>query len=124
MLLFIASALSESWKPPRPLASGYAVEPVDPVLRTDMEVGSPRTRLRTSADLDHVTLSWIFQAAEMEAFRNWYRVDIARGSAWFDLEIDLGNGGLETHACKFVEIWKSTYAGAGKFNVSAKIEVR
>lgn len=36
-----------------------------------LEFGSPRTRLRTQANLDHVTLTWIFTAAEMGDFHTW-----------------------------------------------------
>lgn len=121
MLAILAAIL---WSPPPPINAGYVLEPVDPVLRTDMEFGSPRTRLRTQADLDHVTLAWHFTAVEMESFRNWYRQDIARGSAWFDLAVDLGNGVIETRACKFLEMWKATRRPGGGFDVSAKVEVR
>ena len=75
------------WTIPRPINDGYALEPVDPVLRTDMEFGSPRTRLRTQANLDHVTLTWIFTAAEMGDFRTWWESDIARGASWFEMEL-------------------------------------
>lgn len=121
MLLFLAAVV---WTPPPPINDGYTLEPVDPVLRTDMEFGSPRTRLRSVAELDHVTIRWRFTGAEMEAFRDWHRQDIARGSAWFDLQLDLGNGALETRACKFLEMWKATRRAGGGFDVSAKLEVR
>lgn len=113
-----------TWSPPIPLLAGYAVEPVDQTIRTEMEVGSPRVRRRTLADLDHVSLSWNFSASDMQAFRDWFRDDIAGGSSWFDLQVNLGNGGLETRACRFVEVWKSRPLGGGFFNVTAKVEVR
>ena len=113
-----------TWTLPAPLAAGYAIEPVDPVIRTDMEVGSPRTRLRSQAELDHVTVSWIFSDADMTAFRAWFRDTAARGSAWFSLDLKLGNGGIETAECKFLGIWKSTYIGGGFFNVTGQVEVR
>ena len=111
------------WTIPRPINNGYALEPVDPVLRTDMEFGSPRTRLRTQANLDHVTLTWIFTAAEMGDFRTWWETEIARGASWFEMELDV-RGVIETKACKFLEVWKATRRPGGGFNVSAKVEVR
>ena len=111
------------WTIPRPINDGYALDPVDPVLRTDMEFGSPRTRLRTQANLDHVTLTWIFTAAEMGDFRTWWETEIARGASWFEMELDV-RGTIEIKACKFLEVWKATRRAGGGFNVSAKVEVR
>lgn len=111
------------WTLPTPLVGGYALEPTDKVLRTDMEVGSPRTRLRSHAELDKVTASWVFTEAEMAEFRTWFRDTAASGAAWFDLKLKLGNGGLETAECKFSGVWKSTLSGR-LYNVNAQLEVR
>lgn len=123
MLLSILVALP-TWSPPPPVNAGYALEPVDAVLRTDMEAGSPRTRLRSQADLDHVTLTWNFTADEMASFRTWFRQDISHGASWFELTVDLGNGLIETRACRFLSVWKSTRRAGGGFDVNAQVEVR
>lgn len=57
---------------PAPMVDGYGLELVDKLARTDMEVGSPRVRLRSSARIDQVTAVWRFKADEMAAFRAWY----------------------------------------------------
>ena len=111
------------WTIPRPINDGYGLETVDAVLRTDMEFGSPRTRLRTRANLDHVTFTWRLTAAEMTDFRAWWENDIAHGASWFEMELDV-RGVIEIKACKFLEAWKSTRRPGGGFNVSAKVEVR
>jgi hypothetical protein len=51
---------------------GYQLVPVDPAIRTDMEVGDPRLRRRTFARRDMVEGAYIFTDGEMNAFRAWY----------------------------------------------------
>lgn len=113
-----------TWTPPIPLADGYSLEPVDKVLRTDMEAGSPRTRPTSRAKLDHLTFNWRFSKSEMALFREWYRVDLVEGSAWFNLQVDIGNGALETKACRFLETWKASRRVEGMFDISVMVEVR
>lgn len=57
---------------PGPSAPGFGLSPVDPSIRTAMEVGAQRTRRRTLSRLDRVTMEWRFKDTEMAAFRNWY----------------------------------------------------
>lgn len=112
-----------TWTLPTPVVGGYALEPTDKVIRTDMEVGSPRTRLRSVAELDKVSATWVFTNADMAEFRTWFRTTAAHGSAWFDLKLNLGNGGLETAECKFIGTWKDSPSGR-LHTVTAQLEVR
>lgn len=57
---------------PGPSAPGFGLSPVDPSVRTPMEVGAQRTRRRTLSRLDRVTMEWRFKDTEMAAFRSWY----------------------------------------------------
>lgn len=113
-----------TWTPPIPLAEGYSLEPVDKVLRTDMEAGSPRVRVTSRAKLDHLTFNWRFSKSDMALFREWYRADLVEGSSWFELQVDIGNGVLETKSCRFLETWKASRRVEGMFDVSARVEVR
>ncbi len=57
---------------PRPLVSGYAINPADQTLRTDMEAGAARVRRRSRARLDMIDVSWKFTDAQMAVFREWF----------------------------------------------------
>lgn len=60
------------WSLPAPSVQGYGVAPIDKTVRTDMDVGAPRVRLRSRARLDMVTATWRFKNDEMAAFRAWF----------------------------------------------------
>lgn len=113
---------------PLPNASGYAVSPVDPAVRTDMEAGAARVRRRTRARNDRVTVSWTFSDLQLGLYRDWFddTAGAAGGSAWFSVSLALGGGGMKAVTARFVN-------GPGKFSVlggrlrwsvSAELEVR
>lgn len=57
---------------PSPLVAGYALNPADQTLRTDMESGAARVRRRSRARLDMLDVSWKFTDAQMAIFREWF----------------------------------------------------
>ena len=111
---------------PIPLAAGYRLLPVDPVDRTDMEVGAARARRRTQARQDRVGVAWLFRPEQMAAFRAWYDdpAGAAGGAAWFSVRIDVGGGASETVEARFAEIWQGERIRGGWFRVAATLEVR
>jgi len=112
---------------PAPLASGYAIAPGDQTIRTDMEVGSPRVRRRTTARNDKVTVSWVLSEAQFDTLRDWFDDDstgIAGGSAWFTVLLAVGTG--TTHAsveARFEGPFKADRDG-NYWRVSATLETR
>lgn len=112
---------------PNPLSAGYGLDPVDPVIRTDMEVGSPRSRRRTSARDDRIPVSWLMTDAQMATFRSWYENDstgIAGGAAWFSINLNLGTGGIYNWEARFTSIYSAEFLCANRWRVSARLEVR
>jgi hypothetical protein len=71
---------------PPPEKPGYQIAPTDPAIRTEMEVGLPRTRRRSAARDDRITVSWKFTDAQMQTFRTFFNGD-GQGGAALD-EID------------------------------------
>lgn len=70
------------WPDTLPPASipGFTIRPRDQARRTDMEVGPKRVRRLSRAELEIVTAPYIFDAAQMSAFKDWYydrRVSLA-----------------------------------------------
>ena len=57
---------------PTPSMPGFGLSPVDPALRTDMEVGAQRVRRITFARNDLVDMAWVMTDAEFAAFRAWW----------------------------------------------------
>ena len=57
---------------PVPSLPGFAIQPVDPSIRTPMEVGAARVRRRTFSRLDKVTLEWRMTPFQYAALRAWY----------------------------------------------------
>lgn len=111
---------------PRPKVDGYQLAPVDPTLRSDMEVGAARARRRTAARNDQVAVSWLFTDAEMAAFRAWFddAAGAAGGPAWFTgIGLALGNGIVASEA-RFAGIWQASAVPGLNWQVSARLEVR
>ena len=111
---------------PDPLLAGYSLSPVDPSVRTDMEVGGQRVRRRTKARNDKIDLSWCFTDAEMLTFRNWYEDEttgISGGSSWFDIKLNIGLGGSTDEEARFSGIWKAQ-RDSQYWKVTATLEIR
>lgn len=112
---------------PDPQSDGYEVAPVDQTIRTQMEVGAPRSRRRTAADNDQVSVSWLFTESEMSTFRAWFTngtTGAAGGASWFNVTLWLGNGSSEAVEARFLGGYKFKRKGASMWFVVAQIEVR
>lgn len=111
---------------PAPLLEGYSLSPVDPSVRTDMEVGGQRVRRRTKARNDRVDLSWCFSDSQMATFRAWFEDDttgVSGGSSWFDIKLNIGLGGMTDEEARFTSVWKATRDNQ-VWKVTANVEIR
>ncbi len=111
---------------PAPNLSGYQLTPNAQTIRTDMEVGAARVRRRSHARLDKIRVSWIFTDAQMDTFRTWFEDDTeaAGGSAWFSIDLRIGNTGATAQEARFVGEYQAVLQKASIWSVSAEIEVR
>lgn len=111
---------------PLPKLDGYALDPMDQTVRTDMEFGAARVRRRSKVRNDKLAVSWIFNAAQMAIFRAWFESDTqcAGGAAWFDIVVNTGDGATTSKVCRFSGPWKASLVGANFWIVSATLEVR
>jgi len=112
---------------PNPTASGYQINPGDQTVRTDMEVGSPRVRRRTTARNDRVSTSWKLTDDQLDTLRDWFddaSTGIAGGSAWFTVSLAVGgNTLLESKEARFVGPLTAAREDA-HWHVTATLEVR
>lgn len=107
---------------PAPLIDGYAIAPVEQTIRTDMEAGAARVRRRTFARNDLLDVAFVFTGAEFGAFRTWFEADAGGGAAWFDMDLDLGDG-TATQEVRFKGTWKATRLQL-LWRITAQLEVR
>lgn len=111
---------------PPPLSRGYSLTPVDPVVRTDMDVGAPRSRRRTAARNDRVKVAWLFTVIQMPTFRAWFDdpAEADGGASWFSVNLDIGTGGTIAVEAKFTGIYEASRNAGGSWNVTAELEIR
>lgn len=112
---------------PAPNVSGYRLQPVEPTVRTDMEVGAPRVRRRTRARNDQISLEWLFTSAEMATFRTWFDDDAtgaAGGAGWFNVSLDAGDGAMQTYEARFTRVWDAAARENGRYLVTGTVEIR
>jgi len=108
-------------------STDYSLEPVDPVARTDMESGPSRSRRRTKARNDHVSVSWNMSDAQLKIFRDWFDDDttgINGGASWFTVDLLIGNTAFDNVTAKFAGIYTAKYTEYMRWMVSAKLEIR
>lgn len=112
---------------PAPLLEGYALNPGDQTIRTDMESGAPRVRRRTTARNDKVNASWMLTEAQLDTLRDWFddaSTGIAGGSAWFTVALAVGTGTRQASVeARFVGPFQAAPVGQ-LWRVTASLEVR
>lgn len=113
---------------PPPVYDGYSLTPVDPVLRSNMESGAPRSRLLTRARNDIVAVQWMFTQAQMAIFRTWFDADIATGAAggaaWFSINLTTGGGEIAACDARLAGMWQASLLPGNRWAVSARLEIR
>ena len=118
---------------PRPTFEGYAVEPVDSVLRTEMESGPARQRRRFTHTPTRIPVRWRFSSEEMGIFESWLEHKAEAGGAWFTVDL-LGGQGMTAHEARIMGTGSSPYKataqrggpgeGGVRWIVTSTLEVR
>lgn len=115
---------------PAPLVDGYKVSPVDNVVRTDMEGGNVRARLRSRARIDVLSAAVLLDNEQFSNFRGWYddgSTGINGGTYWFSVDLKTGNSSgppMETVTAQFAGMWSADYIPGGYWQVSMPLRVR
>ncbi len=98
---------------PLPSFEGYAIEPLDAALRTEMEQGPARQRLLYTAVPERVTARWRFTQWQYAIFRSWYANKAKRGAEWFTITLLTGLGMVD-HEARFVGRGQAPYHATPK----------
>ncbi len=93
---------------PRPTFQGYAVEPMDSILRTEMESGPARQRRRYTQTPTRITVRWRLTFSQFALFESWLKYKAKEGGAWFSITL-LGGLGMVTQRARFVGRGSSAY---------------
>lgn len=111
---------------PAPRGNGYAIDPEEQVIRTQMEFGSARVRRQTFARVDSIKSNWLFTDAQMAIFRAWFEssTGAAGGASWFDITLPTGDGGARLAQARFSTAPAMAQNGRRFWQVTATLEVR
>ena len=106
--------------------TNYGLDPVDQTIRTEMESGAARTRRRTTARNDHVTVAWVMTDAQLAIFRAWFDnpSQAAGGASWFTIRLAIGTTGLVSCTARFISGYKVSHLTNLNWSVSANLEIR
>lgn len=112
---------------PLPTFDGYAIDPQDPVNRTDMEQGPARQVLLYTAVPEGIPVRFRFTQWEYAVFRSWIKHKANFGAAWFNITLLTGLG-MVSHEVRFYGQGNSPYKAVpqrgGWWVVTTRFEVR
>lgn len=109
---------------PLPEQSGYAIQHVSPLQRTQMVSGRARQRRVYTSVPSNVSVQWFLTEQQAQLFESWFRYAITDGADWFllPLKTPMFTGNYE---CRFTGIYEGPVLIAyDKWTVSATIEIR
>lgn len=109
---------------PVPTLSGYQGESGANVQRTDFDAGPARQRLRYGDAPDDLSLNWIFTPAEMVIFKAFWKTDLHKGTDWFLMHLDIGDGFADYDVRIVGGSYQYQALPGMNWQVSAKVEVR
>lgn len=112
---------------PAPNQTKYSLQPVDPVIRTQMDSGSPRNRRRFTTYPTRIPVEWLFTEAQMAVFESWFDNTVNSGESWFN--VNLINGlSVSAYEARFFTAqhypWKADMQPGNSYVVSGILEVR
>lgn len=112
---------------PKPQYDGYGIEQQDAVLRTEMESGPARQRLRFTQVPSKITVQWWFSDWHFALFESWFENDAKRGAEYFDIDLFSGLGNTN-HEARFAGEGNAPYSAkpqpGGWWKVTANLEIR
>ena len=107
---------------PAPAAEGYGIEPIDPVIRTDMDAGPIRARRRYTNAPSRVSVTWVLTRQQFAVFEAWHKHTLQDGAASFSCPMDNGQGVTTWSGVRFAEMWKAQRLSPNSWRVQATLE--
>jgi hypothetical protein len=115
------SVWPETLPPPR--VEGYSLSPRPSLLRTEMETGAARHRLRSLTAHYQVQAEWRFSEFQFAVFDAWWALNTRLGEQWFVLPLAVP---LDVQAveARFLAQWQAELLPARRWRVAAQLEIR
>jgi hypothetical protein len=115
------SVWPETLPPPR--VEGYSLSPRPSLLRTEMETGAARHRLRSLSAHYQVQAEWRFSEFQFGVFDAWWALNTRLGEQWFVLPLAVP---LDVQAveARFLAPWQAELLPARRWRVAAQMEIR
>ena len=115
------SVWPETLPPPR--VEGYSLSPRPSLLRTEMETGAARHRLRSLSAHYQVQAEWRFSEFQFAVFDAWWALNTRLGEQWFVLPLAVP---LDVQAveARFLAPWQAELLPARRWRVAAQLEIR
>lgn len=109
---------------PRGLYSGRTFQIVNPLQRSELSSGRARQRRRFVSVPEGITVSWLFNDIQGQAFEAWFRDALTDGAAWFSCPVDHPLG-YDLYTCRFTTIYKGPVrVGPQLWSYSAQLELQ
>lgn len=108
---------------PCPLQTGYGLQHVSPLLRSEMVSGRARQRRIFTSVPTIVSVQWLFSHPQAQAFEAWFRSMISDGAAWFSVTLRTPLG-YKPYTARFTSIYQGPRLVAGRYwEVVAELEL-
>ncbi|MBI3441732.1 MAG: hypothetical protein HY052_08055 [Proteobacteria bacterium] len=106
--------------PAYPLLEGFHEMVPKTALRTDMEQGPAKVRLRTTAAVRGMTLNYLMSKAQVTALETFYLATLQGGALAFDFIHPRSNAAV---SCRFVRPPEYSTSNGNFFTVAIALEV-
>jgi hypothetical protein len=120
-------ATSISWPDalPLPVIQGYGIKPRPNVVRTELDDGPARQRLRSTSTTDEITVTFELTIFQLGLFESWFKNRALGGACWFNVTL-LGGIGLSSCEARFKGGADLAYTprSGERWSVTGTLEVR
>lgn len=109
---------------PLPEQSGYAIQHVSPLQRTEMVSGRARQRRVYTSVPSMVSVQFFCTEGQAQLFEAWFKYSITDGADWFLCQLKTPLG-IMPYECRFNGIYEGpVLASFNKWTFSGTLEIR
>jgi len=89
---------------PVPIQDGYDLNPVSPLLRTNLANGRARQRRRFTSVPTMANVRFRMRSGEAQLFERFFQDNLSDGAAWFDMPLKTPVG-IKRYKARFTDIY-------------------
>jgi hypothetical protein len=108
---------------PQEPQTDFSVKAQPNILRTQMDGGNIRQRLRFTQENSNISLTWEMTDTQFMFFASWHRHVLNYGMNWFILSLPISGGGYADTRVRFpAGEYNQQYVHVGRWKISASLE--